>query len=204
MANQLFSKQVLCLGLAWFIACTEICAIEEIKVIDGRQYVRNKAAFDSKIETERAVEIALARLSRILVSHRLKFFGHDSADSKSDMQVLTPSACEKLVLPALTKLSSPEQLASFAAVCRTKSSLYGRYGEDGVGMIYEAAYCKALENLARFLSARSEPLMNELPLMFVYDGASGLFFDEQLEICRRLQKQRIKNATNKRAKKPKT
>lgn len=202
MANQLFSKQVLCLGLAWFIACTEICAIEEIKVVEDRQYVRNKATFDSKIETERAVEIALARLSRILVSHRSKFFGADSRDSKSDTQVLTSSACEKLVVPALATLRSPEQLTSFAAVCRTKSSLYGRYEGDGVGLIYEAAYCKALENLARFPSARSELLMNELPLMFVYDGASGLFFDEQLEICRRLQKQRIKNATNKRAKKP--
>jgi hypothetical protein len=48
------------------------------------------------------------------------------------------------------------------------------HSKDGFGMLYEAAYCRALNNLAKKTSARSESLMGELPNIFKYDAVLPL------------------------------
>lgn len=184
MARKSLRIWLSCLGFTIFCANPDCQANWEEKKIDDYQFERDTLKFDSQIETERKVNIALLSLRELIASNRLKFFGPDPSQPISMKGVLTASLCEKLVTPVTDKLKTPEELISFAAVCRTKSSLYGRYGSDGVGMFYEAAYCTALENLAKHPSAKSVVLMEKLPEMFHYDGASSLFFGEKLDLLR--------------------
>lgn len=122
--NKTFSFK--CLGFVWIYSTKQCCAKEEIRVFAGLEYARDTSIFDSKIETELTVDNALRSLINLIASRRLKFFGDDTSPGNLAGQVLTPSRCEKLVATVIHKLTTPEQLVSFGAICRTKSALYGR------------------------------------------------------------------------------
>ncbi|MBX9939823.1 MAG: hypothetical protein K2Y32_11245 [Candidatus Obscuribacterales bacterium] len=186
------SKTILtCIALLAFdFSCVSnvALAVEEKKCADKGASVTDASLYDANERTKGAVALAMRRLAEVITSKRARSFdGELNSYGKLSDQILTASRCETLVAPVVQTLVTPEQLGLFAAECRTKNRTSNPAGSSADSIYYEAGYSVALRKLARVRGMSSHLVVNQLKAVFECDEVSALFFDEQIELMRRLR-----------------